>query len=251
MPRLTFGDLFLLLFVWTTLGVLASALVGLPPESEVPVSTTAANTETPPHPLEALLRARPTLGVILTVLLVGVVIGPITEEFLWRFVLQGTLLRYERANRLASRGCLAVVSTSFLFAARHFRPADAPPPPWETVWGTAVASAVISLLFLALGLLYLMTTGCMTRPRLRRTLRHMPRDLGLAARTFLWIGPITLLLHFTLRTAIPGVVLDPVPLFVFALVLGELARRTGRLTASIALHIMLNATSLALLLSML
>ncbi|MGL4941645.1 MAG: CPBP family glutamic-type intramembrane protease [Thermoguttaceae bacterium] len=242
--KLTFTDLFLMFALWTALGAMAVLVTA--PSDDVAVHNDVANTS-PQHPLESLIRQRPTLEVFLVVFIVAVVIGPITEEFLWRLVFQGTLLRYEQTQFVASRGMLSVFVTALLFAARHFRPANVPIPSWEWLWSATIAQAVASLVFLACGVGYFVATKRVTVPHIRRTVRHIPRDVRLALVTFLWLGPLTLFIHVVLQRCFPGVVLDPIPLFVFAVGLGELARRTGRLTASITLHVALNATSLAMM----
>lgn len=242
--KLTLADFFFLFALWTVLGVAAVAFVSAPREVESVAGESGVSSQ---HPLEFLFRQRPTLGVFLTVFLVAAIVGPVTEEFLWRFVFQGTLVSYERAYRFSSRGLFAVFVTAFIFAARHFRFADAAVPAWETLWAMTIAHAVASLVFLVCGVGYFVATHRVTVPRVRRVVRHIPRDVLLALATFLWLGPLTLLIHVALQHCWPGVVLDPIPLFVFALGLGELSRRTGRLTASITLHVALNATSLAVM----
>ena len=77
--------------------------------------------------------------------------------------------------------------------------------------------------------------------------RSLRRESGLVAWAAV-TGPI-LVLFAKIRSLAPAVVVDPLPIFLLALVLGTLYYRTHRILPSIVLHAAFNATGVLLALA--
>lgn len=188
---------------------------------------------------------------IVSSLLVGCLLVPVTEEFVFRIVLQRTLVSLlsppQRWARLS-----AIVFSALLFAGIHVRGTGPIRPETFTRMATALLTsgplgAVLTLAFGWLWLRPLRRRGAdiLFRPDL--DLRLIGRGLLAGAGAFLLFLPALRLMEIGLNRLFPNVVTDPIPLFFFALFLGILADRSGRLAPSVGMHISLNCFSFFLL----
>jgi membrane protease YdiL (CAAX protease family) len=212
------------------------------------------------HFVEQLMMEGGLAGILLACLS-AIVVAPLVEEFLFRLVLQGWLekagRRYGRRftvlARLGARGAGPVVVSSLLFAALHFRTA-ATALPIDYLLATIAGSSIASLVVLVVAVWFLRARAGATAADLGWAPERLGRDAGLGLAAFAAVvGPVfviqaTLIVGQTHGLLPKDVSLDPVPLFLFALVLGTLYWRTHRLVPSIVLHMALNATSVAMLL---
>jgi membrane protease YdiL (CAAX protease family) len=206
------------------------------------------------HPLVVLLRYDRSLASLAWCLAAGVLVAPIAEEVLFRLLLQGWLEALERrwrrrlpALRRVVRGLLPILAASLAFAALHFREAGpAVNPRWllhAVVRG--MATYVLTVGF-AVALVQIRVGA--TAADLGFSRARFWSDVRLGLLAFLAVAAPVYLLQFVLSAALPGwLAPDPITLLLFAFVLGVLYHRTHRIVPSIALHMALNATSLAAL----
>ena len=215
----------------------------------------AADSERPilQHPLLVLLEQSRTPGTLLLCFFSAVIVAPIVEEFLFRLVLQGWLesveMRRRRgipALRKLTRGAVPVVLVALLFAAIHYRPGLPPGTDPRTIAHLMASNAVAGLLVLVLGVGLLRLDAGARAEDLGCVPRKLLADIRLGVLTFLAFAAAIYLLKNALTARWQENVADPVTLFAFALVLGALYSRTHRVIPSIALHMSLNFTSLAM-----
>jgi len=177
------------------------------------------------HPLEKLAREHPTPAVLFWTITVAVIIAPWVEEFLLRVVFQGWLER-----------CFFGGWTPLDTSPEREEPTT--PPVWSPASDSAGSGE---------------PTNPYAPPRSPLSAPFGPSD-GVDVPEPELVPPTAL--HAALPIVISSAVfaalhighgIDPIPLFVLALVLGWLYQRTHRLWPSVALHTALNATSVALL----
>ncbi len=250
--------LVLLVYIATAAGavgmahaILADSGLTKPPAIQNADSPNAAHTV-----IRLLGEGTPT--VLFVCAMAVVVVAPLTEEFLFRVLLQGWLEVKRRRlrrwiptlRRIAPGSVGPIVLTSVLFARMHFRvetPLYDPNYVMLLVAGNAAAS-VLTVLFAV----------WLTRVRVGATaadLGWVPAkffaDVRLGLMTFFGVAAPIYLVQMGLASLLPKYVApDPLTLFLFALFLGTLYARTHRIVPSIVLHMSLNATSLAMALAM-
>jgi membrane protease YdiL (CAAX protease family) len=243
--------LLVVLFFVVTSGWIAAVDAALfnvphePPEEFVAASDTS-------HPLVVLLRSDRTLVSLALGLASGVLVAPIAEEIMFRLLLQGWLEAAERrwrrqwpGLRRVIRGLIPVVITSLIFAALHFRSAgEAVNPRWllhALVRG--MASSVLTVGF-AVALVRLRVGA--TAADLGFSRARFWSDVRLGLLAFVAVAIPVYLAQLVLTAILPeSLAPDPITMVFFAVVLGLLYHRTHRIVPSIALHMALNATSLA------
>lgn len=200
------------------------------------------------HPLQLLLaRGNPRWMIVLAVL-VAVVVAPLSEEFLYRVVLQGWLESIEtrwrriRCVRALTRGLIAVGLASLIFASMHFRSEGKPVPVERTAINTAefaiasVAAVIAAVCFLRMRGASWADLGVVPRKLLTDV------KLGLLASLAI-ILPVLLLFRFCQSVFPKHVTPDPVPLFFLALAMGVLCYRTRRVAPAIVLHAVFNGVN--------
>ena len=205
------------------------------------------------HPIVDLLKADPSLATWLLCALVAVVVAPVVEEFMYRLLLQGWLESEERGarRRIALLGRLApgvgpVLAVSLLFALRHVRWASPPADPgalrqlmvFQAVWSPLALVAALGVLRIRSGA---------TPADLGFVREKFFGDVRLGLLAFAAVGaPIIAMQYLVTTYVLPNhVAADPIPLFVFAAVLGTVYYRTHRIMPSVVIHMALNATSVA------
>jgi membrane protease YdiL (CAAX protease family) len=205
------------------------------------------------HPAEQVLRRGTPCEKAVTVVMT-VIIAPLFEEFLFRVLLQGWLealwSRWRRKHpelKSAPMSWLPFVLPAALFALLHLR-AGKEPLPSRYLTGLFLGQMAADLLTLALAIAVLRSAAGATAADLGWKPEKLRADakLGLLALLAV-IGPL-LALQFGLVLLVKwkgiNYALDPIPLFLLALVFGVLYHRTHRLAPSLVLHIAFNATSI-------
>jgi hypothetical protein len=151
------------------------------------------------------------------------------------------------ALRRTVRGLVPVLITSVAFALLHFREAMPPVNPrWLLhAFVRGMASNLLTVGF-ALALVHVRVGATAADLGFSRA-RFWP-DVRLGLLAFVAVAAPVYLLQFVLSAVLPGrLAADPITMVFFALALGLLYHRTHRIVPSIALHMALNATSLAAL----
>lgn len=204
------------------------------------------------HPLIVLLRSRPNPVILVFCVLVAVVVAPVTEEILFRLLLQGWLEAFERRHRRRwavwrrlAPGIVPIVLVSALFATAHFRGKGAEPSPDALVYVfTADAAAKLLAIGLGLGLIHRLRGATLADLGLVPT--QLWSDVRLGLLTYLACAPVVLTIQAVAIQLLPNwLAPDPIALFVFASFLGTLYYRTHRIVPSIITHMALNAGTLA------
>ena len=217
------------------------------------------------HPLTILMqKSRRDPMVILICFLMAVIVAPLTEEFLFRVVIQGgieaTLRRGYGHSAMAKR--IPILFTALFFAAIHFRTEQ------------KVDQSSIDRLFLAMiaNMIGNLATVVVVIVIFRKLFRIRWSDIGLWDARRIGrdaLGALLLLLAILIpigivSTAVTALantqwaanlgvtssMVDPIPLFLFALVIGTLYYRTRRFAAAFFLHALFNLFSFLMLLSM-
>ncbi len=246
------GDVLFLFLLWFTLTLLCVRGVLL--FSETPTSDTAFTASvTTEHPLSRLILQSRTQGQAMPILLVAflsaVVLAPLTEEFLFRLLLQGWLQKWlQNEVRIGNitAGILAISVVSLGFASLHG--GQHPPQSTETLFYGILGLTVGNFLTLCLGVAYLCKKYRLPLPLvfgIKRT--QLCPDLFAGLAYFFSVGIVILALSSTLREHYPNASTDPIPLFIFSLALGLLYFTRGRLLPAITLHVCLNGFSFAVL----
>ena len=243
--------LILVIYFLSIIAVPGVFLQFVPPEVRE-AAASAAGVENS-HPVEQLLKNGPP-AVLAVCFLVAVVVAPVTEEFLFRLVLQGWLegldgrwrRRLPALRQWLPRGLLAIVPVAIFFALLHFR-TGGKAPPWQyslaVIAGNGLAQ-ILTVTFAASILRY--RTGATAYD-----LGFVPSKLAADVKTgavayFALIIPIYAVQVLVMTLLPKNIAPDPVALFLLAMVLGWLYFRTHRLVPAMVVHAMLNATSLAL-----
>ncbi len=205
------------------------------------------------HPLARVLTQSPSGWVILVCVLSAVVIAPVIEELLFRLLLQGWLESVERRLRrriprlrFATPGVMAVMTSSLLFAALHFRQPSLEVD-MEMLFFQIFVGAVANLLTALLVLCWLRIAAGATLADFGVVPRKLAADVKLGMLAFLVITVPVYAVVIAMKNLLPdNVVADPIPLFLLAMVLGGLYCRTHRIVPAIVLHMAFNATGVIL-----
>lgn len=208
------------------------------------------------HPVGRLLLEGRNGWILALAVLTAVAIAPIVEEFLFRIVLQGWLEKVENRwvrCRLGFRqmvpGTFAVVISSVVFAAVHFR-VPGPKPSLDLLTHHLAVSALASLLTLGIAVALLRLSARATWEDLGLVPNKLWADLKLGLLACLAVTPLVYLVHALARALLPeNFVADPIPLFLLALAFGILCYRTHRISAALVLHIAFNSIAVAIALA--
>jgi membrane protease YdiL (CAAX protease family) len=200
------------------------------------------------------LIAQGNVWVLLLCGISAVVVAPITEEFLFRVLLQGWLEALRRRLRrqmptlwrLIPNGAGPIVLTSVLFASMHFR-VETPQINADYLVVLLAGDAVARVLTLAFAVVLLRWRVGATAADLGWAPRKIPSDIKLGLAAFAAVAAPVYAMQLGLRFVLPEYIApDPFPLFFLAVALGVLYYRTHRIAPLIVLHAVLNGTSLAL-----
>ena len=207
------------------------------------------------HPLERVLQQSPSVSAVVMCVLLAVVIAPITEEFLFRLVLQGWLESVERRLRRRvgwlrrlTAGAVPVGLTSLAFAVLHIRGATQPEDVATTALLLSIQAAACTLIVAG--------AACWLKFAVGATAADfglVPSKLAFDVRLGLLAFPAIIVPVYAVNAMLlaaqkllPGdVVVDPIPLLLLAVVLGTLYYRTHRILPGVVLHMAFNAVAVA------
>jgi membrane protease YdiL (CAAX protease family) len=188
--------------------------------------------------------------------------APSATEFRWT---DPTTPMERRAFYL--RSAFAILVPAFIFGLIH---AGAPETPEEArdpetlnrLFRTMLAAGLANVATLALGLLFLRRSAGATTgdvglgPEFTykaglcfASLRRFALDFYRGVAAFAFIAPIIFGANAGLRSLFPNAIVDPAPIFLFALAEGVVYWRLRRYATVVGMHVALNATSFALLCS--
>ncbi|MCL2624054.1 MAG: CPBP family intramembrane metalloprotease, partial [Planctomycetaceae bacterium] len=218
------------------------------------------------HPLTILMhKSGRNPMVLLVCFLTAVIVAPLAEEFLFRIVIQGGIeatLRREFGQRLLAQW-LPVAVTALFFAAIHFRTEQKIDPTSidrmfqamiAAMIGNLVAAAAIIVIFRSYYRIRWSDIGLWDFRRNRRNpgkcIRQHCRDaLGaflLMPAILIPVGIVNVTVQTLAKTqwaadlGISAGMVDPVPLFFLAMILGMLYHRTRRFAPVFFLHAFFN-----------
>jgi hypothetical protein len=217
------------------------------------------------HPLVQLMAERNWAAIIMCCL-TGIVVAPIIEEVFHRILIQGWLENVDRdlrrrvpsLRRFLPPAAMPILISSLLFAARHFR-TSAPQKSAEVLFVILISNALVNIISLLFAIIWLRHRAGATTLDFGWDPKKFLADIRLGLVAFAAIAVplygcqivtshvVKILVenyHVLPKEFAP----DPIPIFFFAIVLGLLYYRTHRAVPSIALHMALNASSLAVLL---
>lgn len=248
-------DVFVIFLSYFLLGTLAAQIVVmfLGPDLVQPIQPTDPAKAQNLH-LIARLMMSGNIWMLALAGVLGVVVAPIVEEFLFRVVLQGWLEKAERRRRrtfpllrrITPRAVLPIVFTSLFFASLHIRTGTSEPH-MEFLIAILLGHIVVSLSVMVLAIWWLKWRTGATAIDLGWAPSELFSDIRLGLLTFLAMAvplySFMILLNVLLPEEVSG---DPIALFFFALALGMLCYRTHRIAPSIATHAALNFTSLSI-----
>jgi len=205
------------------------------------------------HPLARMLVENPNVWVIVLGIATAVFVAPVTEEFLFRLLLQGWLETAERRLRRKlpelrrlTVGVMPVAMAAFLFAGLHFRTASPRLEAEEIVFLVGVRTAV-NLLTVGIMIAWIRIAARATLADFGISFSHWKSDIKLGMTAFLVVTIPVYVLLILLQNLLPeNSVVDPLPLLLLAVVLGGLYYRTHRIVSSIMLHMAFNATGVIL-----
>jgi len=251
-------DLLLVLLIYVAVAAAVQKLVVVTLGPEITRAAAAVNpNELSTEHIIARLIEHEHGWVLVACGLSAVVVAPITEEFLFRVVLQGWLeaegrrlrRRLPSLRRLFPGALGPIVLSSFLFGLMHFNTGVPELHPHHYV-GIMIGNSAASVLTVGLVIALLKFRAGATAADLGWSRQHLVGDIGLGFAAFLAVGLPVYLVQYVLKEYVLPAYLapDPFALFLLALVLGTLYYRTHRIVPSVAVHVSLNATSTALLL---
>ncbi len=186
--------------------------------------------------------------------------GPSATEFRWT---DPTTPTERRAFYL--RSAFAILVPAFVFSLIH---AGAPETPEEArdpetlnrLFRAMIAAGAANVATLVVGLAFLRrfagaTTGDVgLGPEFTHkaglcgaSLRRFALDFYRGVAAFAFVAPFVFGTNAALRNLFPNAIVDPVPIFVFALAEGVVYWRTRRYATVVGMHVALNGTSFAIL----
>ncbi len=195
------------------------------------------------HPLTILMtiasRVPRFFWVPLICFLTGVITAPITEEFIFRVLLQGA------AEKIFRVPWGAIAFSALLFAVIHYRTPFAlnSADRLNVILKSIAIVPLAHLLILLLGVLWLRRVVGATWSELGFCRRGMLRDFGRGVVAFFFLAPIIFLTQSALGALFPDLVTDPAAILILAIGLGILYRQTGSLSAVVGTHSALNFVS--------
>ncbi len=197
-----------------------------------------------------VVSGRDAPSVFLLVVLSGVIIVPIGEEFLFRLLLQGFAEKREAGlrrlfttpfSRSFLRGSLSVLFSSVIFAGVHLR-STTEPGSFQKYYDALLGMMIGHLFLLVFAPLYLIVVRGASLADLGIRWRKIPGDCLLGVLASVVILPPVYLMNYGVTNLIGdvGIALDPIPLFLFAVGLAVLYYRTHRIVPGIVVHSLFN-----------
>lgn len=186
--------------------------------------------------------------------------APSATEFRWT---DPTTPMERRAFYL--RSAFAILVPAFIFGLIHAGTPETPeeardPETLNRLFKTMLAAGLANVATLAVGLFFLRRlTGATTGDvglgpeftykagRCFASLRRFALDFYRGVAAFAFIAPFVFGANFALRSLFPNAIVDPAPIFLFALAEGVVYWRIRRYATVVGMHVALNATSFSLL----
>ncbi len=198
------------------------------------------------HPLSRALLEGHDVWTLLVCVEAAVIIAPITEELLFRLLLQGWLESLERrlrrrirAMRQVAAGVMPIMTVALIFAAMHVpRPREDLP---AIVFGLSIL-CISGLLTIFAALFWLKYAAGATLADLGVVPGKLVRDIRIGLVTFLAVVVPVYMVKILVIMLLPTVTFDdPIAIFFLAVAMGTLYYRTHRIVPSLALHMVFNA----------
>jgi membrane protease YdiL (CAAX protease family) len=163
------------------------------------------------------------------------------------------------------RSAFAILVPAFIFGLIHAGTPETPeeardPETLNRLFRTMLAAGLANVATLAIGLFFLRrSTGATTGDvglgpeftykagRFFSSLRRFALDFYRGVAAFAFIAPVVFGANAALRSLFPNAIVDPLPIFLFALAEGVVYWRIRRYATVVGMHVALNATSFALL----
>lgn len=198
------------------------------------------------HPIVHLIKSRSLPTMMLAVTL-ALLIAPLSEELIFRVVMQGGLEAMARRRRAPGRWLRRwppILAPALVFGLLHWNSdsQEYPEQFYVTLLSGVAVGATAALVF-ALGWLKLVRRATWSDLGFSTVRWNSDVVFGLASFAALAIPIYSLQLGLTALMP-KGVAPDPLGIFLFALVWGYLYRQTHRIGPSLVSHMALNATSL-------
>jgi membrane protease YdiL (CAAX protease family) len=251
-------DVLLMLMTYYFLPLLVLQATNAAPS--VPAAAGTESAEKAPakkHAIQQVLSGKnETSWPIVVSALLAILVAPITEELVFRLLLQGWLEAVERRARRRIHGLrrivvglMPVAIVAMLFAAVHIRP----PGPLEetsTVVFRLQFFTLASLLVIAVILCWLKFVAGATLADIGIVPGKLAGDVRIGLLAFLAITPPVYAILIVSQEMLPETVVpDPIPLLFLGLALGVLYCRTHRIVPAMVLHAAFNAAGVFLALA--
>jgi membrane protease YdiL (CAAX protease family) len=218
-------------------------------------SQTAKATPKAEHPLSQALLGGHDVWTRLLCIESAVIIAPITEELLFRLLLQGWLeslgrrmRRRLRAMRWIVPGLMPITTVAVLFAALHI------PGPQESLPIVVLGLSVLcisGLLTIAATVFWLKVAAGATWADLGIVPGKLAGDIRIGLAAFLAAVVPVYMVMIGVKTRWPtSAFADPLAIFFLAIPLGILYYRTHRIVPSLALHMAFNAVGVFVAITM-
>jgi membrane protease YdiL (CAAX protease family) len=242
-------DVLLFLALWFAAlvisGVVAAvANIAIPSPPEQPVAKVEVEKKDHGHPVFQLIEhGKTSPAVLLIIVLCTVVAAPLVEELLFRLLFQGWLTATLNRSRIPHASVIAIGVVSVCFALVHAGNCVALDR--QTLFFMLGALAVANLFVFLLGIIYLSFIRNVSISRyFFGSGQYFPPHFF----TYAGYCLLALVFIFGVSTAFdqiyPDANTDPIPIFLFALLLGTLYSKTQNLSYCILLHALLNGTNL-------
>ncbi|MDO5579845.1 MAG: CPBP family intramembrane metalloprotease [Planctomycetia bacterium] len=207
------------------------------------------------HPLTQILvqiKSQGNYGLIFFLcFFTGVIAAPITEEFVFRVVLQGALEKYfhsaanwGRSFYIKGRIIGTILIPALFFAFIHIRSSETASDPNALLAGILIMpfAHLFTMIFAICWLKLLYGARFFD---FGFSLKHFGSDFLKGVLVFFCLLTPLFLLQFVLRNTFPDQITDPIPIFVLAVALGIHYWFSHRIASIIAIHFMLNFCSFA------
>jgi membrane protease YdiL (CAAX protease family) len=231
-------DVFLLFFLWLTMmsvgiRIMLPIVIGQHHSNQQQPQLVQTTTD---HPLLQLLEQGKKSPIILLVAFFsGVLSAPLTEEFLFRLIFQGWL------TKKLNHWLFPIIIVSAIFALAHAGKRTVQPV--DIQFYTMLGIGIVNILLFCFGIFYLINIRSVSVCELGFKVSRIFYDLAIAVGTFIVSAPLVFGVNLLLRINFPNQITDPIPLFIFSIILGLLYYRTGRLLPCVTLHALLNGFS--------
>jgi membrane protease YdiL (CAAX protease family) len=207
------------------------------------------------HPIVQLLAVKNWAALILCST-AAVVVAPMYEEFFFRVLLQGWLEKVERnwrrrlpmLRRLMPLAAMPIFISSIIFAGQHFR-TKGPVVKVEPFMLLLACDSIVKILSIVFGIVFIRWRVGASAVDMGWAPGKSLADVRLGLITFVAIAAPIYGSQMAASLLLPKQYApDPIAIFFFAIALGLLYYRTHRAAPSVALHMILNASSLSMVL---